>query len=61
MHFAVLAESRVKLKESEKYDKRLNLARELKKQQQQNNKKTKKHEGNGDTNETGGLGNKRTS
>ena len=40
--FAVPADHRVKLKESEKRDKRMNLAREL--------KKTSEHEGDGDTN-----------
>ena len=67
MDFAVPADHRVKLKESEKKDKYLDLAREL--------KKTEKHESGGYTNcqwcswyshrriikGTGGLGNKRTS
>ena len=65
MDFAILADHRVKLKESEKRDKYLNLAREL--------KKTMEHEGDGDTSsnecaqnnpqmigkEIGRLGNKR--
>ena len=42
MDFAILADHRVKLKESEKRDNYLDLAREL--------KKTMKHEGDGDTN-----------
>ena len=67
MDFAVLADRKVKLKESEKSNKYLHLAREL--------KKTIEHEGDGDTNRnwctryghqkivtgTGGFGNKRTS
>ena len=69
MDFAVTADHRVKLKESEKRDKYLDLTREQKKKQ------TMEHESNGDTNSnwrawynhhrigtrTGGLGNKRTS
>ena len=46
MHFAVPTNQRVILKESEKRDKYLDLARELKKK----NKKTMEHEGDGDTN-----------
>ena len=42
MEFAVPADHRVKLKEKEKKDKYLDLAREL--------KKTVKHESDGDTN-----------
>ena len=66
MDFAVLADHRVKLKESEKRDKYLDFAREL---------KHAEHEGDGDTNcnwriwnnpqrigtETGKFGNKKTS
>ena len=66
MDIAVPVDHRVKLKESEKRDKHLHLAREL--------KKTMEHESDGNTNcnwctryshqrigkETGGLGNKRT-
>ena len=46
MDFAVLADQRVKLEESEKRDKYLDLVRELEKKQ---NKKTMEHEGDGDT------------
>ena len=67
MVFAVLADHRLKVKESEKRDKCQDLARELK-------KKTMEHESDGDTNcdwcvrysqqsigtETRRLGNKRT-
>ena len=67
MNFAVLADHRVKLKESEKKDEYLDLAREL--------KRTVEHERDGYTNcnwcswyshqridtMNGGLGNKRTS
>ena len=69
MDFEVPANSRIKLKEREKRDKYLDLARELK------NKQTMEQEGDSDTNNnwrtryshqgfiagTGGLGNKSTS
>ena len=47
MDFAILAEQRVKLKESEKKDKYLNLIRELKTPPPP--KKTVEHESDGDT------------
>ena len=61
VHFAVLADHRVKLKENEKRDKYLDLAREVK-------KRTMEHESAGDTNSNWcaqyshqGIGDKRTS
>ena len=53
MEFAVLVDHRVKIKESEKTGKYLDLVRELKKTKTQQKTKPKKkveHEGNGDTN-----------